>query len=114
MGCNEHRDLERSEDLRRLLDEGVLEADSRQEVLARYILNHGFAALSEGQQQEFHDDLLPLLDRRDRSEGLMPQSSLDPAMADPAINDPGNEDPGSLIEMEVAEGLRPARGTPGH
>lgn len=119
MGCNEHRDLERSEGLRRLLDDGVLEADSRQEVLARYILNHGFAALSEVQQQEFHDDLLPLLDRRDRSEGLMPQGSLDPALADaslndPAINDPGNEDPGSLIEMEVAEGLRPARGTTRH
>ncbi|KJJ94316.1 hypothetical protein UB43_28435 [Pseudomonas sp. 21] len=113
MGCNEHHDLERSEGLRRLLDEGVLEADSRQEALARYILNHGFAALSEAQQQEFHDDLLPLLDRRDRSEGLMPQGSLDPAMAEPAINDPGNEDPGSLIEMEVAEGLRPARETPG-
>jgi hypothetical protein len=114
MGCNEHRDLERSEGLRRLLDEGVLEADSRQEVLARYILNHGFAALSEVQQQEFHAELLPLLDRRDRSEGLMPQGSLDPAMAEPSINDPGNEDPGSLIEMEVAEGLRPARGTTGH
>ena len=38
----------------------------------------------------------------------MPQGSLDPAIAEPAINDPGNEDPGSLIEMEVAEGLRPA------
>ncbi|MEP9321150.1 hypothetical protein ABKS89_28680 [Pseudomonas sp. LABIM340] len=114
MGCNEHSELERSEGLRRLLDEGVLEADSRQEVLARYILNHGFAALSEAQQQEFHDGLLPLLDRRDRSEGLMPQGSLDPAMAEPSINDPGNEDPGSLIEMEVAEGLRPARGTTGH
>ncbi|MDN6860700.1 hypothetical protein QO207_29265 [Pseudomonas sp. CAN2814] len=111
MGSNEHRDLERSEGLRRLLDDGVLEADSRQEILARYILNHGFAALSEVQQQEFHAELLPLLDRRDRSEGLMPQGSLDPALAEPnanepGINDPGNEDPGSLIEMETAEGLR--------
>lgn len=109
MGCNEHRDLERTERLRRLLDEGALVADSHQEVLARYILNHGFAALSETQQQEFHDDLLPLLDLRDRSEGLMPQGSLDSAMAEPGINDPGNEDPGSLIEVEVAEGLRPKR-----
>ena len=70
MGCNEHRDLERTEGLRRLLDEGALVADSRQEVLARYILNHGFAALSETQQQEFHDDLLPLLDLRDRSDHI--------------------------------------------
>lgn len=108
MGWNDHRDVERSEGLRRLLNEGALEADSRQEILARYILNHGFAALSETQQQAFHDELLPLLDRRDRSEGLMPAGSLDPALAEPAINDPGNEDPGSLIEMEVAEGLRPA------
>ena len=30
-------------------------------------------------------------------------------MAEPGINDPGNEDPGSLIEVEVAEGLRPKR-----
>ncbi|WP_236200314.1 hypothetical protein [Pseudomonas pseudonitroreducens] len=113
MGCNEHRDLERSDGLNRLLDSGTLAAGSRQEILARYILNHGFAALSEAQQQEFHDDLLPLIERRDRSEGLMPQGNLDPALADPLINDPGNEDPGSLIEMEVAEGLRPARrGTP--
>ncbi|MFJ3261673.1 hypothetical protein ACIPK7_15575 [Pseudomonas sp. NPDC086581] len=112
MGWNDHQDVERSEALRRLLEEGALEADSRQEILARYILNHGFAALSEAQQQEFHDELLPLLNRRDRSEGLMPQGDLDPAIADPpinapSINDPGNEDPGSLIEVEVAEGLRP-------
>jgi len=110
MGRNDHRDAERTDGLRRLLDEGTLGVDSRQEVLARYILNHGFAALSEAQQQEFHDDLLPLLDCRDRSEGLMPQGSLDPALADGVINDPGNEDPGSLIETEVAEGRRPAPG----
>ncbi len=114
MGWNDHQDVERSEGLRRLLEDGVLEADSREEILARYILNHGFAALSEAQQQEFHDQLLPLLDRRDRGEGLMPQSDLDPAIDDPElaraqINDPGNEDPGSLIESEVAEGLRPGR-----
>jgi hypothetical protein len=110
MGWNDHQDVERSEGLRRLLEEGALEADSREEILARYILNHGFAALSEPQQQEFHEQLLPLLDRRDRSEGLMPQGNLDPALDDPElassqINDPGNEDPGSLIEIEVAEGL---------
>jgi hypothetical protein len=117
MGWNDHRDVELNEGLRRLLDEGTLEADSRAEILARYILNHGFAALSEEQQQEFQAQLLPLLDRRDRSEGLMPQSDLGPAISDPsleepgikepAINDPGNEDPGSLIEREVAEGLSP-------
>lgn len=116
MGWNDHQDVERSEGLRRLLEEGTLEADSREEILARYILNHGFAALSEAQQQEFHDQLLPLLDRRDRSEGLMPQGDLDPAIDDQElarsqINDPGNEDPGSLIEIEVAEGLRPGSGT---
>lgn len=112
MGWNDHRDVELNQGLRRLLDEGQLEADSRQEILARYILNHGFAALSEEQQQQFQQELLPLLDCRSRSEGLMPQGSLDPAIDDPQlkvapINDPGNEDPGSLIEMEVAEGLRP-------
>lgn len=116
MGWNDHRDVERSEGLRRLLEEGALEVDSSQEILARYILNHGFAALSETQQQEFHEQLLPLLDRRDRGEGLMPQGDLDPAIDDPElvssqINDPGNEDPGSLIEMEVEEGLRPDRRT---
>lgn len=114
MGWNDHQDVERSEGLRRLLEEGAVEADSRQEVLARYILNHGFAALSEAQQQEFHDELLPLLDRRDRSEGLMPLSDLDPAIGDPAINDPGNEDPGSLIEKEVGEGLRPGERSSRH
>ncbi|MBD9629403.1 hypothetical protein BWR15_24410 [Pseudomonas sp. T] len=113
MGWNDHQDVERSEGLRRLLEDGALEADSRQEILARYILNHGFAALSETQQQEFQEQLLPLLDRRDRSEGLMPQGDLDPAIDDPElassqINDPGNEDPGSLIEIEVAEGLHSA------
>lgn len=114
MGWNDHQDVELSEGLRRLLDEGALETDSRQEILARYILNHGFAALSQEQQQQFHDELLPLLDRRDRGEGLMPQGSLDPAIGEPAlpgdgINDPGNEDPGSLIEIETAEGFRTRR-----
>lgn len=111
MGWNDHRDVELHQGLRQLLDEGTLEADGRQEILARYILNHGFAALSEEQQLQFQEELLPLLDRSSRSEGLMPQGGLDPAIdepagADPTINDPGNEDPGSLIEMETAEGLR--------
>lgn len=109
MGWNDHRDVELNQGLRRLLAEDALEADSRQEILARYILNHGFAALSEEQQLQFQEELLPLLERRSRSEGLMPQGGLDPA-----INDPGNEDPGSLIEMEVAEGLRPERGSDRH
>ncbi|MBB4864766.1 hypothetical protein HNP46_003638 [Pseudomonas nitritireducens] len=114
MGWNDHRDVELNQGLQRLLDEGAPESDSRREILARYILNHGFAALSEEQQLQFQQELLPLLDCPSRSEGLMPQGGLDPAIDDPQlklspINDPGNEDPGSLIEMEVAEGLRPAR-----
>jgi len=112
MGWNDHCDVELNEGLRRLLEEGTLEADGRQEILARYILNHGFAALSEEQQLQFQEELLPLLDRRSRSEGLMPQGGLDPAISEPpdaAINDPGNEDPGSLIEIETAEGLRTKR-----
>lgn len=101
MGWNDHQDVEPTEGLRRLLDEGKLAADSEPAILAQYILNQGFAALSEEQQQQFQRDLLPLLNCRARSEGLMPQGDLDTL-----INDPGNEDPGSLIEIETAEGLR--------
>ncbi|QRY82547.1 hypothetical protein JVX91_19935 [Pseudomonas sp. PDNC002] len=96
MGWNDHQDVELTDGLRRLLDEGQLEADGSQAVLALYIINHGFAALSEEQQQQFHDDLLPLLDLRSRSDEL-----------DAMINDPGNEDPGSLIDTD--DGLRTRR-----
>ena len=104
MGWNDHQDAELTDGLRRLLDEGKLEANGDPAILAQYILNHGFAALSEEQQQQFQRELLPLLNCRARSEGLMPQGDLAPL-----INDPGNEDPGSLIESDTTEGLHPRR-----
>ncbi|WP_440466037.1 hypothetical protein ACKI1H_19775 [Pseudomonas sp. YH-1] len=100
MGWNDHQDVELTDGLRRLLDEGTLDANGDPAILAQYILNHGLAALSEDQQQQFQRELLPLLNCRARSEGLMPQGELDAL-----INDPGNEDPGSLIEVETSEGL---------
>ncbi|MGC4010977.1 MAG: hypothetical protein QM805_19500 [Pseudomonas sp.] len=100
MGWNDHQDVELTDGLRRLLDEGTLDANGDPAILAQYILNHGLAALSEEQQQQFQRELLPLLNCRARSEGLMPQGELGSL-----INDPGNEDPGSLIEVETSEGL---------
>ncbi|MCJ1887114.1 hypothetical protein LNN38_19795 [Pseudomonas sp. LA21] len=95
MGWNDHRDVALDHQLRQLLAEQTLEPDSRQEILARYILDHGFAALSEEQQQQFRDDLLPLLN--------LPFDAAPEPPRSPQINDPGNEDPGSLIEIEVDE-----------
>lgn len=97
MGWNDHQDVALTHQLRQLLATQALEADSRQEILARYILDHGFAALSEEQQQQFRDDLLPLLN--------LPFDAAPEPPLDAQINDPGNEDPGSLIEIEVKEGL---------
>lgn len=95
MGWNDHRDVALDQQLRQMLAEQALEPDSRQEILARYILDHGFAALSEEQQQQFRDDLLPLLN--------LPFDAAPEPLRPPQINDPGNEDPGSLIEIEVDE-----------
>ena len=78
--------------------------------LARYILEHGFAALSEEQQQRFRDELLPRL-REVSGAAVLPmdiplQETTPPpngGISDPGINDPGNEDPGSLLESELPD-----------
>lgn len=101
MGWNDHQDAALTAGLRQLFAQGSLEPDSRQEILARYILEHGFAALSEEQQQHFREELLPLL----KDTGVTPvpmdiplqETSTVPGVG---INDPGNEDPGSLLETE--------------
>ncbi|MCP8466275.1 hypothetical protein NK553_20170 [Pseudomonas sp. ZM23] len=101
MGWNDHQDVALIQQLRQLLAAQVLEADSRQEILARYLLDHGFAALSEEQQKQFREELLPLMEPTLETETEQ--------RLDMQINDPGNEDPGSLIELDVNEGATPRR-----
>lgn len=102
MGWNDHRDAAFTAALRQLFAQGSLEPDSREEILARYILEHGFAALSEEQQQRFRDELLPLLKEVPGATVLPMDIPLQETTPPPAggINDPGNEDPGSLLESE--------------
>ncbi|MBV7586180.1 hypothetical protein KW851_25350 [Pseudomonas sp. PDM33] len=50
------------EDLRHLIAQSAFTPDSPQDVIARYILAHGFAALSETQLQQFCTELLPMLE----------------------------------------------------
>lgn len=50
------------EDLRDLIATSAFTPDSTQDVVARYILAHGFAALSETQLQQFCTELLPRLE----------------------------------------------------
>ncbi|MCY1399402.1 hypothetical protein D3C76_640040 [compost metagenome] len=90
-----------SVELRQLLSDGALEPDGGPDVLARYILAHGFAALSEDQQKQFQEELLPLL-----KPGSTPLQQIDAATSDEiarSINDPGNEDPGSQLERESVQ-----------
>ncbi|ANI14945.1 MULTISPECIES: hypothetical protein [Pseudomonas] len=110
MGWNDHQDAAFTAALRQLFAQGSLEPDSREEILARYILEHGFAALSEEQQQRFRDELLPRL-REVSGAAVLPmdiplQETTPPpngGISDPGINDPGNEDPGSLLESELPD-----------
>ncbi|QRY77745.1 hypothetical protein JVX91_19340 [Pseudomonas sp. PDNC002] len=50
------------DDLRILIATAAFTPDSPQDVIARYILAHGFAALSEAQLQQFCTELLPRLE----------------------------------------------------